>query len=195
MTEIDSFINNINHFVSLDESEINVLASHIKVIRIKRKQLIVQPDFVCRFRTYVVSGALKAYIVNPKDGQEQIIGLAIDDWWISDFTSYINQEPATFFVEAVEGSIIIQLSFDNEQKLYDLSPKFERFFRLHTQRIASGMQRRMLSSLSKTAEERFEELSNRYPKFLLKFPQYVIASYLGITTQFLSRIRNNRAKS
>lgn len=195
MKEIDSIVKNINRFVTLDESDIDVLTSHIKVVRIKRKQQIVQPDFVCKFRTYVVSGALKAYIVNPDDGQEQVIGLAIDDWWISDFSSYINQEPATFFVEAVSDAVIIQLSFENEQKLYDLVPKFERFFRLHAQRTAAGMQKRMLSNLSKTAEERFEELSNRYPQFLLKFPQYVIASYLGITTQFLSRIRNNRPKS
>ncbi|WP_130734008.1 Crp/Fnr family transcriptional regulator [Flavobacterium sp. J27] len=195
MNEINSIVNNINRFVTLDKSEIDVLSSHLKIVRIKRKQQIVQPDFVCKFRTYVVSGALKAYIVNPKDGHENVIGLAIDDWWISDFTSYINQEPATFFVEAVENSIIVQLSFENEQKLYDLIPKFERFFRLHSQRIASGMQKRMLSNLSKTAEERFDEFSHRYPKFLHKFPQYVIASYLGITTQFLSKIRNNRIKS
>ena len=195
MNDFDSIVNNINRFIILDQSEINVFTSHLKIVRLKKKQLIVQPDFVCKYRTYVISGALKAYVINPNDGQEHVIGLAIDDWWISDFTSYINQEPATFFVEAVDDSIIIQLSFENEQKLYDLIPKFERFFRLHTQRTASAMQRRMLSSISKTAEERFEELSNRYPKFLLKFPQYVIASYLGITTQFLSKIRNNRAKS
>lgn len=195
MNEIESIISNINRFVTLDKSEIDVLASHLKIVRVKRRQQIVQPDFVCKYRTYVVSGALKAYIVDPKDGQEQVIGLAIDDWWISDFTSYINQEPATFFVEAVDESIIIQLSFENEQKLYDLIPKFERFFRLHAQRTASGLQKRMLSNLTKTAEERFDELSDKYSDFLLKFPQYVIASYLGITTQFLSKIRNNRTKS
>jgi len=195
MNDFNSIVNNINRFVTLEESEINVFTSHLKIVRVKRKQQIVQPDFVCKYRTYVVSGALKAYIIDPNDGQEQVIGLAIDDWWISDFSSYINQEPATFFVEAVEDSIIIQLSFENEQKLYELTPKFERFFRLHAQRIASALQKRMLSNLSKTAEERFIELSDRYPKFLLKFPQYVIASYLGITTQFLSKIRNSIAKS
>jgi len=195
MNEIDSIVNNISRFVTLDRVEIDVFTSHLKNVRIKKRQQIVQPDFVCKSRTYVVSGALKAYIVDPNDGQEQVIGLAIDDWWIFDFTSYINQEPATFFVEAVDDSTIIQLSFENEQKLYDLIPKFERFFRLHAQRTASGLQKRMLSNLSKTAEERFDELANRYPKFLLKFPQYVIASYLGITTQFLSKIRNSRTKS
>jgi len=195
MNDFDSILNNINRFIILDKSEIDLFTPHLKIVRIKKKQQIVQPDFVCKFRTYVVSGALKAYIVDPNDGQEQVIGLAIDDWWISDFTSYINQEPATFFVEAVVDSTIIQLSFENEQKLYDLIPKFERFFRLHAQRIASGLQKRMLSNLSKSAEERFDELLNRYPTFLLKFPQYVIASYLGITTQFLSKIRNNRTKS
>jgi CRP-like cAMP-binding protein len=195
MNDFDSIVNNINRFIVLDKSEIDVFTSHLKIVRIKRKQQIVQPDFVCKFRTYVVSGALKAYIIDPNDGQEHVIGLAIDDWWISDFTSYINQEPATFFVEAVEESIIVQLSFENEQKLYDLNPKFERFFRMHAQRTASFVQKRMLSNLTKTAEERFDELTDRYPKFLLKFPQYVIASYLGITTQFLSKIRNHPTKS
>lgn len=194
MNDFDPIIKNINRFIVLEKSEIDVFTSHLKIVRVKRKQLIVQPDFVCKYRTYVISGALKAYIIDP-NGQEHVIGLAIDDWWISDFTSYINQEPATFFVEAVDDSIIIQLSFENEQKLYELIPKFERFFRLHAQRTASAMQKRMLSNLSKTAEERFEELSDKYPKFLHKFPQYVIASYLGITTQFLSKIRNHRAKS
>jgi CRP-like cAMP-binding protein len=130
MNDFDSIVNNINRFIVLDKSEIDVFTSHLKIVRIKRKQQIVQPDFVCKFRTYVVSGALKAYIIDPNDGQEHVIGLAIDDWWISDFASYINQEPATFFVEAVEESIIVQLSFENEQELYDLNPKFERFFRM-----------------------------------------------------------------
>lgn len=195
MSDFDSIVKNINRFIELDKSETDLFTSHLKVVRVKRKQQIVLPDFVCKYRSYVISGALKAYIIDPNDGEEHVIGLAIDDWWISDFTSYINQEPATFFVEAVDDSIIIQLSFENEQKLYELIPKFERFFRLHAQRTASALQKRMLLNLSKTAEERFEELLDRYPKFLHKFPQYVIASYLGITTQFLSRIRNHRAKS
>jgi CRP-like cAMP-binding protein len=195
MSDFDSIVKNINRFIELDKSETDLFTSHLKVVRVKRKQQIVQPDFACKYRTYVISGALKAYIIDPNDGQEHVIGLAIDDWWISDFTSYINQEPATFFVEAVDDSIIIQLSFENEQKLYELIPKFERFFRLHAQRTASALQKRMLSRISKTAEERFNDLADRYPGFLHKFPQYVIASYLGITTQFLSRIRNQRAKS
>jgi CRP-like cAMP-binding protein len=195
MNDFDQIVTNINRFITLEKTEIEIFTSHLKVVRVKRKQQIVQPDFVCKYRTYVISGALKAYIIDPNDGQEHVIGLAIDDWWISDFTSYINQEPATFFVEAVDDSIIIQLSFDNEQKLYESIPKFERFFRLHTQRTASALQKRMLSRISKTAEERFIDLADRYPSFLHKFPQYVIASYLGITTQFLSRIRNHRAKS
>jgi CRP-like cAMP-binding protein len=195
MNDFNQIVTNINRFITLEKTEIEIFTSHLKVVRVKRKQQIVQPDFVCKYRTYVISGALKAYIIDPNDGQEHVIGLAIDDWWISDFTSYINQEPATFFVEAVDDSIIIQLSFDNEQKLYESIPKFERFFRLHTQRTASALQKRMLSRISKTAEERFIDLADRYPSFLHKFPQYVIASYLGITTQFLSRIRNHRAKS
>lgn len=194
MTEFDAIIKNINRFIQLDESEKEIFISLLRVTRAKKKQQIVQPDFVCKYRTYVLSGALKAYYVDD-DAQEHTIALAIDDWWISDFSSYINQEPATLFVEAIEESILVQISFENEQKLYDLIPKFERFFRLHIQKAASAMQKRMLLNLSKSAEERYDELVNRYPRFLAKFPQYVIASYLGITTQFLSKIRSQKAKS
>jgi CRP-like cAMP-binding protein len=194
MNEFDAIIKNINRFIRFEEEEEAIFISSLRIIRVKKKQQIVQPDFICKYRSYVLTGALKAYYVGD-DAQEHVIALAIDDWWISDFSSYINQEPATLFVEAIEDSILIQLSFENEQKLYESIPKFERFFRLHAQRAASAMQKRMLSNLSKTAEERYDELATRYPRFLAKFPQYVIASYLGITTQFLSKIRNNKTKS
>ena len=93
-------------------------------------------EYVCQYRTYISAGALRSYFVG-NDGQEYTIALAIDDWWISDFTSYINQEPATLFVEAVEHSTLIQISYQNEQTLYEQVPKFERFFRIHSQRGAA----------------------------------------------------------
>lgn len=193
MNEFEPIIKNVSRFIDLTEEEVAVFTSHLRIIKVKKKQFIVQPEFVCQYRTYVVKGALQAYLVG-NDGQEHTIALAMDDWWISDATSYIYQEPATLFVEALEASTLIQISYTNEQALMEQVPKFERFFRIHAQRGGAGVQKRMLWSLSKTAEERYEELARMYPGFLQRFPQYVIASYLGMTTQFLSRIRNQKTK-
>lgn len=193
MNDFEPIIKNVSRFIDLTAEEEGIFASYLRLVKVKKKQFIVQPDFVCQYRTYVVQGAVRAYLLG-NDAHEHTIALAMDDWWISDYTSYIYQEPATLFVEALEESTLIQLSYKNEQALLEHLPKFERFFRIHAQRGGAGIQKRMLWSLSKTAEERYEELARMYPEFLQRFPQYVIASYLGMTTQFLSKIRNQKTK-
>ncbi|SEL11039.1 Crp/Fnr family transcriptional regulator [Parapedobacter koreensis] len=194
MNEFAPIISNVSRFIDLTAEETQIFISHLRIVIAKKKQFIVQPGFVCQYRSYVLKGALRTYLL-ANDGQEHTIALSIEDWWTSDFASYITQEPATLFVEATEDATLIQLSHKDEQELYKLIPKFERFFRLQVERSGVSIQKRMLSSLSKTAEERYDELINRNPQFLQRFPQYVIASYLGMTTQFLSRIRKLKARS
>lgn len=194
LKEFAPIIKNISRFIQLTPEEEKIFVSHLHVKRVKKKQYIVQPGFVCKYRSYIIQGALRAYL-SCNDGQEYTIGLAIEDWWIGDYVSYLNQEPATQFVEAVEDSIIIQLGYEDEQQLYEEIPKFERFFRIMAQRSGVALQKRMLWNLSKTAEERYEKFIAFYPLFLQRFPQYIIASYLGMTTQFLSKIRHQKAKS
>lgn len=194
MDEFEPIVKNISRFIDLTDEEKEIFISHLRIVKVKKKQFIVQPDFVCQHRSYVLKGALQTYLVCP-NGQEYTIALSVEDWWTSDFASYITQEPATLFVEAVEDTTLIQLSYKDEQELYEQVPKFERFFRLQVERSGIAIQKRMLSSISKTAEERYDEFVKRYSHFLQRFPQYVIASYLGMTTQFLSKIRNQKAKS
>ena len=119
----------------------------------------------------------------------------MDGWWISDPNSFIYQQPATMFVEALEDSIILQLDFENEQLLKAHSHKFETFFRTVAERGLAFMQRRLIASLTLSAEERYEQFSTAYPNFLQRVPQFAIASYLGMTTQYLSRIRKKQTKS
>lgn len=117
---------------------------------------------------------------------------AIDDWWISDYNSYIFQQPATLFVEALEDTILIQIDYNAEGLLKETIPKFEKFFRIITERAFAFLQQRMLSNLSKTAEERYEEFMQRYAEIAKRVPQYALASYLGMSTEYLSKLRNNR---
>lgn len=125
------------------------------------------------------------------DGTEHTIQFAIDDWFISDFNSYITQSPASLFIEAIEDSLILQLEYNDAEKLCSSNPKFERFFRIVAQKSFAFAQRRILSNLSKTAEERYLEFNSTYPDIVQRVPQYALASYLGMTPEFLIKIRKN----
>jgi CRP-like cAMP-binding protein len=194
MTEIQSLQNQLIEKHSFTEKEADFFVSHFTERKVKKRQFIIQPDFIAKYRVYVVQGTFKAYVIG-NDGQENTISLAMDGWWISDPNSYIYQQPATMFVEALEDSLILQLDFENEQILKSHSHKFETFFRTVAERGLAFMQRRLIASLTLAAEERYEQFAEKYPDFLQRVPQFAIASYLGMTTQYLSRIRKNQTKS
>jgi CRP-like cAMP-binding protein len=194
MKEIHSLHIELIEKYSFTEKEADFFVSYFTERKVKKRQFIIQPDFIAKYRIFVIKGTFKAYVVD-NNGQENTISLAMDGWWISDPNSYIYQQPATMFVEALEDSLILQLDFENEQRLKSHSHKFETFFRTVAERGLAFMQRRLIASLTLTAEERYEEFAGKYPVFLQRVPQFAIASYLGMTTQYLSRIRKNKMKS
>lgn len=181
----------INRSVTLSEEEGQVFAAAFREVKIKKRQFIVQPNFVVKNRNYVLKGAFRAYVVDD-EGQDSTIAFAIEDWWITDYNSYILQQPATMFVVALEDSIILELPHEKEKALKQLSHKFETFFRIRAERTAAFMQQRIISNLTQSAEERYENFIAKYPHIVQRVPQYALASYLGMTTEFLSRIRNKR---
>lgn len=185
------FFEQVQSRVPLEADQFEVLQSHFKCVRIKKRQFIIQPDFVAKYRTYVLEGAFRAYVVGD-EGEEHTIQFAVEDWWISDYSSYIYQVPATMFVVALEDSIVLQIDYESEQRLKALHHNYETFFRILAEKSFAGMQKRMISNLTKTAEERYLELEQSYPKIVQRLPQYVLASYLGMTTQYLSKLRNTR---
>jgi CRP-like cAMP-binding protein len=162
MTEFEPLYSKIKDHLDLSDEETTYFLSYFAKKKVKKRQFIVQPDYIAKHRNYVVSGAFRSYVIG-NDGQEHTLNLATDDWWITDSNSFIYQKPATMFVVSLEDSVLLQLDFENEQKLKAHSHKFETFFR--------------------TAAE-------RGLTFLQRIPQYVIASYLGMTTEYLSKIRN-----
>jgi CRP-like cAMP-binding protein len=193
MDEFKEIRRYVANYIQLTTEEEDYLISLLRITKVKKRQCIVQPEFTCKYRSYVLKGAMRAYLVDNK-AQTHTIAFAIEDWWIGDLSSYINQEPATLFVEALEDSILIQIDHNSEQLLLEKIPKFERFFRIIAQRSFTFLQKRMLSNLSKTAEERYDEFVQKYPAIVNRVPQYALASYLGFSTVFLSKIRNKKAK-
>jgi len=187
-----NIVNNIKRYVSLTEEDERAFTSIVRTTSVKKRQFIVQPNFVCSHQTYVLKGALRAYFVTD-EGIDHTTQFAIEDWFISDFNSYIHQEPASLFVEALEDSIVQQMAYADVEQLCDNNPKFEKFFRLVAQKSFAFSQRRILSNLGKSAEERYLEFISLYPDIVQKVPQYALASYLGMSAEFLSKIRKRLA--
>lgn len=194
MQDYSSLLNHIAMHITLNQEEQELFVSVLRIKKVKRKQFVEQPGYVSKYRTYVVSGALRAFFIGT-EGQEHTISLAVDDGMIGDPGSFLLQEPATLFVEAIEDSTLIQWSFESEQMLLDRIPQFATVMMRRAQQIAVMMQRRVISHLSLTAEQRYEEFANKHPAFVQRIPLYIIASYLGMTREFLSKIRNQKIVS
>ena len=194
MDNKEIIITYVRKMVPLSDSEAIAFSAAFKETRVKKRQFLIQPNFTAKSRYFVINGALRAYVIG-QDGQEHTIQLALEEWWISDYNSYIYQQPASMFVVAVEDSLLLEITYEEERRLKAANYQFETFFRTLAERSVAFMQRRIITGLTQSAEERYESFLERYEMFARRFPQYVIASYLGMTTEFLSKIRNQRVKS
>ncbi|HEY4335588.1 MAG TPA: Crp/Fnr family transcriptional regulator [Puia sp.] len=193
MTSYELITAYARRLVPLSEDEASQFCAAFKEVKIKKRQSIVQPGFVARSRWWVIKGALRGYVLGDA-GEDYTIQLAIEEWWISDYNSYIFQQPASMFVTALEDGVVLQIDHEEEAKLKAAKPVFETFFRILAERSTASMQRRIIMNLTQTAEERYAYFLEKYPLMAERLPQYVIASFLGMTTEFLSKIRNQKVK-
>jgi len=181
----------MNKFVTLADDEAAEVEASFEHILVKKRQLIVQPFFTVSHRYYVLSGAFRSYVID-ESGQEHTISLAIDDWWITDYNSYIFQRPATLYVVALENSAVLRLSYTKEKELKEKNHKYETFFRIIAERGLAYHQRRLISNLTETAEERYRNFTDKYSMIVQRVPQYAVASFLGMTTEYFSKLRKRQ---
>ena len=162
--------------------------------RIKRRQFILQEGDICKFNTFVVEGCFRMYFVD-ENGKEHNIQFAVENWWIGDIGSFHSEEPSKLYIEAIENSIILQIKKQDQLDLFVNHPKFNSIFRVFTENALVAFQRRVLQNISSTAEERYLDFLKRYPFFFNRISNVQIASFLGVTPEFLSTIRKKIAKS
>jgi CRP-like cAMP-binding protein len=186
-------IRNIEKHVSLTEAERRYFTSLLSARELDRKEVLLYQGQVCSKFNFVVEGILRAYYVD-KEGNESIVMFAISDWWITDIYSFTTQQPAIMQIDALEKSLILQLKKEDLERLFVEMPKFERFFRVIMQNSYVREQLRSIQNLSIPAEERYLNFRDKYPDFIRRLPQKQIASYLGVTPEFLSKIRNQLRK-
>lgn len=183
------FLNYINRYIHLTIEEENLLFSKIIERNYLKDQYIVQQGDTCKTVNFIISGCTKTFYMNT-DGQEHIVGFSIEDWWTSDLGSFITQTPADFNVQCLENTKLFQFTYDNLEELYEEVPKLERLFRKITERAFVASQKRIIRNFSLSAKERYQIFKTTYPKIEQRVPQYMIASYLGITKEFLSKIKS-----
>ena len=193
MEDLSPFIKNINHKIRLSPENLELLIAAFQVVKVKKKQYLIQPGFVAKYRIYVLKGAFHSYVIDDK-GNEHTIQFAVEDWWLSDYNSYIHQTPATQFVEALENSIILQIDYQAERQLKDANWELATLFRIMAEHSAAYLARRIVSNLTQSAEERYNEFIAKYPQVVQRLPQYALASYLNMTREFLSKIRNDKVR-
>jgi CRP-like cAMP-binding protein len=188
---VTSLLSNISKHISLGDGENDLIHSLVKYRSLERKEVLLQAGQSCNTFNYVVNGALRAFF-RTADDKEATIMFAISDWWITDMPCFLNRQPAMISIEAIEHSEIGQLSIEDLDLLYEKIPQFERFMRIMMQNAYVREQLRTIQNLSLSAEERYINFVKKYPDIVRKVSNKHIASYLGITPEFLSVIRSRK---
>ena len=186
-------LDNVSRHISLSEQDQRFFLSLLEERAFKRKTLYLEQGGICKHSAFVVDGAVKSYTVDA-EGKEHILSFATRDWWISDLYSLISGKPALLNIEAIADSQVLMLSRVNQQLLFEKVPAFERFFRILMENSLVASQQRLIDNLSSSAEERYLRFIKKYPTIPSCVPQHNIASYLGITPEFLSKIRSRLAQ-
>jgi CRP-like cAMP-binding protein len=182
-------IDYINRIVELSEEEEQILLSGIKTRRYLKGQYILQQGDVCSISAFVLKGCTKTFYLDDQ-GQEHVIMFSIEDWWTSDLASFTTQTPSDFNVQCLENTEVVLFPFETHDQLLEEVPILERFFRKIIERALVASQKRVVRNLSMSARDRYLYFRKQYPLIEQRVPQYLIASYLGITKEFLSKIKS-----
>lgn len=181
-------IEHIEKFVKLNESEKQALCNYVKIIPLKNKEFLLNDGQVCRNLYFVEKGCLRMFFINKK-ASEQIVQFAIENWWMSDYSSFMNNNPSEYFIQAIEKSEICAIDIQLFEDLLNEFPKLERYFRIVMQKGVAAAQRRSKLMYEMSKEEFYVHFSSTFPEFMQRVPQYMIASYLGLTPEYLSELR------
>jgi len=186
-----NFINHIRKYVEIDGASISLLNQYITPLKLKRKEFLLKEGQICRSIYFVEKGCLRMYFIDNKLN-EQITQFALEHWWMTDHFSFIDCKPSPYFIQTVEKSEILEISASSFETMLLKLPQMERYFRIIMQRAVAASQLRNKYSYEMSKEEFYQHFSTSFPEFVQRVPQYMIASYLGLTPQYVSELRKKK---
>ena len=186
----DNLSSYLKRYIDLTEQENERFQSFLKKTVLNKGDFLLKAGRICTARYFVVKGCLRLYYIDSK-GNEQIIHFGLDNWWITEYDSLINQKPSNIYIQAIENTEILTLNQTSFEKLTLEIPKINTLFRIIMEKTFIASQRRMEYMLSYSGKELYQKFVSQNPQFLQRVPQYMIASYLGMTPEFYSKIRSN----
>ena len=183
------FKSHVEKFIELNDDEFTAVSAFFQTAHFKKKENLLVEGQICKWHYFVLKGCLRKFFVNEK-GVEQTTEFAIENWWITDHMAYEHRLTTEFNIQAVEDSEVLMVNSDSQEKLLVAFPKMERYFRFIYQRAyaASQMRFKYLHEFSK--EESYLHFCKAQPQFVQRIPQYLVASFLGFTPEYLSELRN-----
>lgn len=187
--------NSISRYVSFSEEELNLFNSLLEHKKVPKKTIMLHEGEMCNFEAFVIKGCIRKYFIDA-NGFEVILQFGIENAWVSDISfSIYEDKPSQVFIETMEDCEFFTFTPETKEALFEKAPRFERAFRILMQRNLSVTQHRLFNTISKTAMEKYIEFLELYPTIPQRVAQHYIASYLGISAEFLSKVRAKMAKS
>lgn len=187
----------INQFaarhITFSDEEIQYFNSVLQFKKVPKKTFLLQEGDVCRFEAFINKGCIRTYYIDEK-GTEVTLQFAIENWWVSDIASFHEGKPSKMFIETLEDCELLMLTPETKENLLIKMPCFERMFRLLVQRNLSRLQERLFQTIAITAVEKYLDFIDRYPTIPQRVAQHYIASYLGFSPEFLSKVRTKLSK-
>ncbi len=180
----------IQEHVTLSDEEWELCKNNFRPKRMLKRQFLLQEGDVCRELTFVEKGALYSYSVDSK-GNQHVLRFAFDGWWMANLQSFFTNEPTKLNIEVLEDSELLVLDRKNHEKLLEEIPAYERYHRIIVQNAYVALQERVENALGLTAEEKYARLIQHSPEFMNRVPLHLVASFLGISPETLSRVRGN----
>ena len=186
------FLASVKEHISITDQEFEFCKTLFIPKKLRKRQYLLQEGDVSRYTSFVEKGILRTFTVDDK-GNEPILQFSMEGWWVTDLYSFLTDEPSRYNIEALEDCELLLITKPSWETLLEKVPAFEKYFRILIQNNLIATQRRLISSFSETAEERYTKLVTTFPTCLQRVPQHMIASFLGITPETLSRIRSQMA--
>ena len=183
-----TFKTHLEKFIKISDEEFDSIFSYFQILEVKKKENLMSENQISKYKYFVIKGCLRKFFVNEK-GVEQTTEFAIENWWIADNFAFEQQSRSRFNIQAVENAIIIVIDFQSQEKLLENHPVMEKYFRMVYQRAYAAAEKRIRYLYEMSKEEYYIHFNNLYPWFTQRIPQYLLASFLGFTPEYLSEIR------